>query len=209
MENEAIRILNFLRFSEKLKTQLRDCLVSTGREESVADHSWHLALMAFLTSPHLKNKIDLLKTLKMILIHDLTEAQIGDIPFSHATENPNLKIEKQKAELVEIKKIKDLIGGELGEEVFSLWEEYEERKSPEAKFVKALDCMEANYQSILYGDISYWDDIYYDVILSKSDNHCTHEPILIKLNEEIKRRTEPELTKIGLDVEKLKNANKT
>ena len=141
----------------------------------------------------------------MIIIHDLAEAELGDIPFSKSYDNPNLKLEKQIKEKQEIEKIKNMIGGESGDEIYNLWFEYEKRESNEAKLVKALDCMEANYQSILYGDASYWDEIYYTLVFTKSDKHSNHESILQQLNLEIKKRTEPELTKIGLDVEKLKN----
>lgn len=61
--NNTKKILDFLKFSEKLKTQLRDNKLSTGRIESVADHSWQITLMCILVEPHLKNKVDLLKVL--------------------------------------------------------------------------------------------------------------------------------------------------
>lgn len=204
MENHSKNILDFLKFSEKLKTQLRDNVLSCGRKESVADHSWHLSLMAMLVEPHLDRKIDLLKTLKMVIIHDLAEAEIWDIPFSQSEANPEIKKEKKLKEEKELLKIKTLIGGELWDEIYNLWHELEEKKSPEAKFVKALDCMEANYQAILYGDITYWDDIYYEMAFTKSNKHCEHENILHALNEEIKTRTEPEMLKIGLNVDELK-----
>jgi len=117
MENAKI-ILDFLRFSEKLKTQKRDNLLSDGNRESVADHSWHLALMALVVSPHLESSVDLLKVFKMILIHDLPEAEIGDIPFSKSVQNPALKKEKDDQEKSEIGKIKNMVRGDLGKEIY-------------------------------------------------------------------------------------------
>ena len=192
-------ILDFMKFSQKLKIQQRDILMPEGRYESVADHSWHLGLMAMLVHPRLENKVDLFRCLKMILIHDLVEADIGDLPFSEGHKNSDLKKKKQEQELKEIKRIKDMIGGELGEEFHDLWLEFEERKTPEALFCKALDSMEANFQSILLEDISYWDDSYYQSAFTKADKYCQHEPILKALNEEIKDRTEVELNKLGLE----------
>ena len=203
--NQALQILEFLQFSEKLKTQKRDNKLSNGSFESVADHSWHLGLMAMVTHSHLEQKVDLLKTLKMIVIHDLVEAEIGDIPYSHSIANPELKKKKDIEELQEIQKIKYLIGGELGDKIFNLWHEYKEQITLESKFVKALDSMEADYQATLLGDVSYWDDIYYKLVFTKSDKHCKHEKILQELNKEIKRKMEDEMIKIGLDVEKLRN----
>jgi len=203
MEN-AERILDFLKFSEKLKTQKRDNLLSDGKKESVADHSWHLALMALVVHPHLEESVDLLKVFKMILIHDLPEAELGDIPFSKSVENPELKKEKDEQEKLEIEKIKNKIGGDIGKEINELWQEYKERKTKEAKFVKALDSLEADYQGILFDNISYWDDIYYSLVFIKSDKHCVHEKILQEINSEIKKRTEEKMLDIGIDVNKIK-----
>jgi len=208
MQQIAKQIIDFLTFSEKLKTQKRDCLLSNGKLESVGDHSWHLALMAIIVHPHLKTKVDLLKALKMIAIHDLTEVTMGDIPYSHAYENKNLKEQKDKQELEEIEKIKNKLGGEDGQRIYDLWHEYERRECPESKFVKALDSIEPNLQGLLTGDISYWDEIYYPLCYSKADKHCMHEEILSALNEEIKDRTDPEMIKIGLDPEEMRKKAK-
>jgi len=204
MKEQAKQIIEFLTFSEKLKTQKRDCFLSNGKLESVADHSWHLALMAIIVHPHLEAPVDLLRALKMVAIHDLTETELGDIPYSHAYENKDLKADKAKKELEEIEKIKNKLGGQAGQEIYDLWHEYEKRECPESKFVKALDSMEPNLQGLLTGDISYWDDVYYPICYSKADKHCKHEEILSALNEEIKDRTDPEMIKIGLDPEEMR-----
>lgn len=204
---DVIKILEFLKFSEKLKTQKRDLLLSNGENESVADHSWHLALMALIVHPYLEEKVDLLKVLKMILIHDLPEAEIGDIPYSKSIENPYLKEQKDREEKEQIDKIKQMI--KEGEEIFVLWNEYKERKTKEAKFVKALDTLEADYQGILFKDIKYWDDIYYSHVFFKSDKHSEHEKILNELNSEIKKRTEEKMKEIGIDPDKIKESLKT
>lgn len=141
----------------------------------------------------------------MAIIHDLTEAEIGDIPFSTAYLNPEIKNKKKDLEKVEIKKIKKLLDPLLKNEFDELFLEMEERKTFESKLVKALDCMETNYQALLFGDIDWWEDIYYDLALYKSKKHCTHKNILQELNDEINKQTEFKMKKIGLDVEKIKN----
>jgi len=201
MKKEAQKILSFLTFSEKLKNQLRDNRLSSGRMESVADHSWHLALMVMLIEPHLSNKIDLLKCLKMATIHDLAEAELGDVPFSESHQNPEVKKEKKRQERQEAERIKQMLGNEVGAEIYGLWLELEERTTPEAKLIKALDSLEANYQAILFGDIDWWDNIYYDLVLVKAHKHCLHEDILAELNEAINNQVVEKMKRINLDVE--------
>lgn len=201
---QASIILDFLRFSEKLKCQKRDNVLSNGEKESVAAHSWQLALMFTLVRPHLEQPVNELRVLKMLLVHDIVEAEIGDLPFSEGALHPELKAQKRELEKKEIAKIRAMLGGEMGEEIFGLWCEFEERTSIEAKTAKAIDCMEANYQALLYGDISYWDPIYYSLAFTKSDKHCAHDLFLQAINSEIKNRTEVVMRANNVDVDQLK-----
>lgn len=139
----------------------------------------------------------------MILVHDLVEAEIGDISYGLTFLDPKLKKEKRKKEKLEIAKIKKMIGGNLGREVYELWNEFEKCLTHEAKLVKALDSLEANHQSILF-DISYWDDYFYSLALTKADDHTKHEDILEELNQEITKQMEREMKLIGLDVKKMR-----
>ena len=81
MKRDIENILSFLKLSERLKCELRHSWLSNGRQESVAEHSYQMALMAILIHPHLDQKPNLEKTLKMALVHDLVEAIVGDVPF--------------------------------------------------------------------------------------------------------------------------------
>jgi len=203
---KALEILEFLKFSSKLKSQERSIKISWTRQESVAEHSWHLCMMVLLIAPHLSKQVDLLKALKMALVHDLVEAEIGDIPHGITATDQTKKEEKNIKETIEIEKIKNMIGGGLGMEIFDLWNEFEQEQTDEAKLIKALDSLEANHQSILF-DVSYWDDYFYKIALTKAEKYCGHEDILVKLNAEITNRMENEFRKIGLDVEAMKNDN--
>ena len=195
---KAIKILEFLKFSEKLKTQKRSVQNSNKDYESSADHSWHLALMALLVEPHLEDKIDLLKTLKMILIHDLVEAEIGDLPYYDGISNPKLYERKNLEEKNEIEKIKDMISRideNIATEIYDLWHEYKQRETKESLFAKALDSMEANFQSIILGNIDYWGDIDHEIFLTKADEYCEHEKILKNINLVIKQKMKAEIEK--------------
>ena len=110
-------------------------------------------------------------------------------------------IKKIEEENREIEKIRDLLGRELGDEIFALWHEYEELKTAESTFVKALDSLEANHQSIMC-DVDYWPDYYYPIALTKADKYCQHEEILNALNSEITERMKIEFKKAGIDWEK-------
>lgn len=75
------QILESYKLIDRLKDELRHSWLSTGRQESVADHSWGMCLLAVLAAPHLDNQVDIAKVLKMIVCHNLVEALVGDIPF--------------------------------------------------------------------------------------------------------------------------------
>lgn len=195
--SHASAIVDFLKFSSQLKFQERTIKSSEQRFESVADHSWHLSLMAMLVHPHLLTSVDLLKSLKMALVHDLVEAEIGDVPHLVTATDPQVKELKNNYEKQEIEKIRSLAGGTLGDEMYELWHEFEQQETAEAKFVKALDSLEANQQSILC-DIEYWDERYYPIALHKADEFCQHEPILRSLNNEIRDRMKKEFEEKGI-----------
>src|SRR5512142_1774508 len=78
---QSSSLLSFLALSERLKFELRHSWLSNGRRESVAEHSWHMALMAILIHPYLEHPVDLGQALQIILVHDLIEAEAGDVPF--------------------------------------------------------------------------------------------------------------------------------
>src|SRR5678815_1440443 len=79
MEKEITSILKVLELAERLKFELRHSYTSSGRQESVAEHTWRMSLMAVLIEPLLTQKIDTVRLLKMIIVHDLVEAEATDI----------------------------------------------------------------------------------------------------------------------------------
>jgi len=79
MKIEAQKILNFLHFAENLKKLTRHSWLSDGRQESVAEHTWRISIMFLLVEPHLGIKVNSLKTLEMIVIHDIIEVIAGDV----------------------------------------------------------------------------------------------------------------------------------
>jgi len=143
---EIKQIIEFLQLAEKLKCTLRHGWTSTGRQESVADHCWRLALMVMLCNPYLDQKINIERALKMALVHDIAESITGDIPYFEAPEGSKAKEKKKKEERKAMTKIRELLPSNLKEEIYGLWEEYEAGETYEAKVVKALDKLEAQLQ---------------------------------------------------------------
>lgn len=132
-------IMEFLRHIEQLKNTMRQCWTSEGKQESVAEHTWRLCMMAMLFEKQLPN-VDITKLMKMCLIHDLAEIIDGDIP---ATMNvPDKSIKERKNLIILMKPLPNYIQ----EEILALWDEYEDASSEEAKVAKAMDKLETIMQ---------------------------------------------------------------
>lgn len=128
--------LEFIREIDKAKTVLRrSVLLDRSRRENDAEHSWHLAVMAILLVEYANEPVDLLKVVKMLLIHDLVEIDAGDTYAYDAKGNEDKYEREQRA----ADRIFGLLPQEQGEELRRLWEEFEERRTPEARFAAAMD----------------------------------------------------------------------
>lgn len=142
-----MNVLEFFNVIAKLKERKRSGWKVSGvkNSESIADHSFGVAVLVMILGK--KKNLNLEKALKMALIHDLGESKTGDIitwKNFHATRK-----EKLKREWSALKEItKDL--GETGREILELWREFEEGRSPEAKFVKSIDKFETVLQARVY-----------------------------------------------------------
>jgi putative hydrolases of HD superfamily len=142
MRTEEIEgVLTFLRAAERLKTIMRSGWTSDGQQESVAEHTWRLCLMAMLLYGYTPG-IDLARLLKMCLIHDLGEAIGGDVP-APAQKAGASKADQERSDLVQL--IAPLPPA-LRQEIVDLWDEYEAAGSPEAKIAKGLDKLETILQ---------------------------------------------------------------
>ncbi len=161
--SKANPIKDFLLFykkAEKLKSTLRHSWLSeANRQESTAEHSWMLGLLAIVLFDHIKTKVNKEKVLKIVLVHDLAEAITGDIPSHEISKRQDNKKVAEKKALI---KITSSLNKKTANEIFSLWEEYGECKTPEARFANSLDKIEALLQHNL-ADIKTWDQGDYNV----------------------------------------------
>jgi len=125
--------LPFLIEIDRLKLVERQSrLVGGGRRENSAEHSWHLALFALMLGKD--RPIDLLKTVKMLLIHDLVEIDAGDTPL-HSSDRQD----KLEAETAAARRIFGLLPPDHGLEYGALWEEFETGRNAEAVFARSID----------------------------------------------------------------------
>lgn len=113
-------------------------LASANRKENDAEHAWHMAVMAVLLSEYANESIDVLKTVTMLLIHDLVEIDAGDTYAYDAAGKKTQQEREQRA----ADRIFSLLPQEQGEYMRQLWEEFEARETPEAKFARCMDCIQ-------------------------------------------------------------------
>ncbi|MEH2506402.1 putative hydrolase of HD superfamily [Bradyrhizobium sp. AZCC 1578] len=200
MQNEASNILQFLALSERLKRELRHSWLSDGRRESVAEHTWQMALIALLAYRHLEQQVEIGRVLKMILVHDLVEAIAGDVPYFEEGTRKELKVQR---ELAAIEEIRTKVPGETGQELFDLWHEFEARTTLEAKFSAALDHLEVQIQHNL-ADIKTWEPIEYDLVYTKMHDRCSYDPFLAALCAAVRSQAESKMVSSGIDLALIK-----
>ena len=140
-ESEIENNLVFLRDAEQLKDTLRLAYTSNGRHESTAEHTWRLCLMVLIFAKEYPD-IDVLKLLKMCIIHDLGEAINGDIAAVDQVEG----VDKGKEERKDREKLIAPLSANTREEILALWDEYEGATTKEAALAKAFDKLETILQ---------------------------------------------------------------
>ncbi|TWJ02254.1 putative hydrolase of HD superfamily [Mucilaginibacter frigoritolerans] len=135
----------FIHEIDKVKYILRKTkLFNSERNENDAEHSWHLAIMAIILAEYANEPVDILKVVKMLLIHDVVEIDAGDI-FLYDTAVNHTNTE---AELKATQRIFGLLPDEQAADLIAVWEEFESGKTMEAKFARAMDRLEPLLQNI-------------------------------------------------------------
>lgn len=137
MKERLKRQIDFIVEADKLKQIYRqNILLDKSRQETDAEHSWHLALMVILLSEHVdQEKIDILRVIKMVIIHDIVEIDAGDTYCYDAVGCLDQNSREQKAAA----RLFGMLPVDQAEEFKSIWEEFEEKITPEACFAGALD----------------------------------------------------------------------
>jgi len=181
-------VLDFLRAAERLKSTTRTGYTSAGQQESVAEHTWRLCLMALVLRPAFP-EIDFAKLVKICIIHDLGEAIHGDVSAPEQARRAAAGTLAGKAEQ-ERRDLLELLGPlpvAVRDEITALWDEYEAAESPEAKLAKGLDKLETimqHNQGLNPADFDYRFNLDY------GRRHTADNPIIAELRAMLDRETE-------------------
>lgn len=134
-----LKQINFIIELDKLKDIFRQSYLShSKRHENDAEHSWHIAIMAILLAEHssvFDKNLDLFKVVKMLLIHDIVEIDAGDTYCYDEIGNTH----KKQKELNAAERLFNILPEDQGQELFDLWQEFEQQLTPEAVFAASLD----------------------------------------------------------------------
>ena len=172
------RLKNYLQFineAEQLKNVLRTAWTSEGKQESTAEHSWRLALLAMVILEEYP-RLDSLKVIKMALLHDIGEIREGDISAA-LRPGPG---EKYLAEERGASGLFSLLPPQLEKEYMDLWKEYNEAVSKEARLVKALDKAETIMQHNQGCNPAGFD---YDFNLEYGQEYFSGDPLLAEFRQ--------------------------
>lgn len=178
---EAAEFLKIMHVAERLKDNTRHSWTSGGRHESVAEHSWRLAMMAYFVRDEFP-RADMDKVIRMCLFHDMGEAFTGDIPAFLKSEAHEREESRVLADWVA--SLPEPYRGELRE----LFAEMEALQTEEARIYKALDKMEALIQHD-EADIATWLPLEYELNLTYGTEQVQFSEYMKKLKEEIDRAT--------------------
>ena len=178
---DARKLIEVLSVAERLKDTTRHSFTKNGRHESVAEHSFMAALMAFFIKDEFP-EADMDKVMKMCIIHDLGEAFTGDIPtFEKTSAN-----EKDEETLL-YNWVKTLPSN-YAAEMLSLYDEMAKRETLESKIYKAIDGLEALLQHNI-ADISTWIPREYELNMVYANDKVEFSDYLKELREEIRKDT--------------------
>jgi putative hydrolases of HD superfamily len=141
----------FLNEADRLKSVLRATTLCDGtRRENSGEHSWHLALYAMVLADQAAPGVNIDRVIRMLLIHDLVEIDVGDVPIHSANGEAHASMDTQAAEQAAATRIFGLLPPDLAAPFRALWDEFEAAETPDAVFAKSLDRVQpvmANLQS--------------------------------------------------------------
>ena len=186
---EVRALLDVLHIAERLKDELRHCETSRGRRESVAEHSWRLALMAFFMKDEFP-ALDMDKVIKMCLIHDLGECFTGDIPTFLKSASDEKKEDTALFGWVAS------LPAPYNTELAALYTEMGALQTEEAKLYKALDKLEAVIQHN-ESDIKTWIPLEYDLQMIYGNEQVKFSEYLTELRAKVREDSVQKIQKKG------------
>ena len=176
-----------------LKERTRHAWMSSGRQESVAEHSWRMALMAYFLRDEFPT-VDLTRVLLMALLHDMGEVFTGDIPTFEKTDADRAREHELRDKWI------DALPAPYAAEVRSLFAEMDAMETEEAKIVKALDRMEAVITHN-EGDPHTWLPLEYDLQRTYGVKETAFTPVLKELRAEVNREVDEVIAGLNKETE--------
>ena len=156
--SDLSRRLAFLAEADRLKSVLRaNLLIDGSRRENSAEHSWHLALYALCFGALAGPAVDPGRVMRMLLLHDLVEIDVGDVPLHSAAGQAHGSAEIQAAEAQAARRIFGLLPDAQARDFLALWQEFESAATPDAVFAKSLDRCQPVIQNLRSGGIGWVD----------------------------------------------------
>ena len=180
-------LLSVLHTANRLKDTTRHCWTPGNRHESVADHSWRLALTAFFLRDEFP-ETDMDKVIKMCLIHDLGECFTGDIPSFEKTAADTAREDGLLARWVAG------LPQPYCRDMAALYAEMDALETPEARLYKALDKLEAVI-SHNESPLDTWLPLEYDLNLTYANDNVAFSPYLTALRQAVRQETEEKVAK--------------
>ena len=148
----------FLNEADRLKSVLRaTTLVDGSRRENSGEHSWHLALYAMVLADQAAPGVDINRVIRMLILHDLVEIDVGDVPIHSAGGQAHGSAETQAAEARAAMRIFGLLPRDLQGDLHELWVEFEAALTPDAVFAKALDRVQPVMANLMSGGGTWLD----------------------------------------------------
>ena len=142
----------FLNEADRLKSVLRaTTLVDGSRPENSGEHSWHLTLYAMVLSDQSAPGVDIGRVIQMLILHDLVEIDVGDVPIHSANGQAHGSADTQAAESAAADRIFGLLPSDLGTRFRALWDEFEAAETPDAVFAKSLDRVQPVMANLMSG----------------------------------------------------------
>ena len=194
-------VVDFFQIAEKLECEYRLTRMSDGQLQSVAAHSWNMAMMAMVLCPYLKKSVNMERVYELCLLHDLPEAIAHDVPLHEQTDA--VRAQKRIDERVAMAQIVSLL---KNDNMRARFDEYDARQSYESQLVKALDVLDTAVQHMCAQDLSYvgeyadgfyWKMFFGDKITAVFD----FEPLLRLVFDEMRRRVAERIElELGIDV---------
>lgn len=142
----------FLTEADRLKSVLRASTLCDGsRPENSGEHSWHLALYALVLADQAGPGVSIDRVIRMLLLHDLVEIDVGDVPIHSQNGQAHGSAETRAAEAKAAERIFGLLPADLRDDLRALWEEFEAAETPDAVFAKSLDRVQPVMQNLVSG----------------------------------------------------------